>query len=143
MDALTREGFRGRQMAFHLAGETYRTQKEANQDKREFQQKRRKEKKVAYRRIGRDENEAGPSNTSLSDDEPLVKYEADTNGLYSLLGEDDGDGEGARIVRTNLRGLAEKWGSRLRIRCTDDEIYFRLTGSHQKVTSAPYEYGES
>lgn len=36
----------------------------------------------------------------------------------------------------DLSGLLEKWGNRLRIRCTEDEIYYRLTGSHQKVSQS-------
>lgn len=39
------------------------------------------------------------------------------------------DGEGA----SDLRSLEEKWGSRLRLQCSDDEIFHRLTGTHQRV----------
>ncbi|KAI9634557.1 uncharacterized protein MKK02DRAFT_9015, partial [Dioszegia hungarica] len=53
--------------------------------------------------------------------------------LFTFLDEDDAELGGDPVDKTDLAGLAAKWGSRLRIRCTDDEVYFRLTGSHQKI----------
>ena len=56
--------------------------------------------------------------------------------LFTLLDEDDsllnGPGEEA-VFKEDLSGLLQKWGSRLRIRCTDDEVYFRLAGTHIRV----------
>ncbi len=130
------ERIKGRQLAFHLAGEQYRTDKEAAQDKRAMQEKRRKEKRSAARRglDFEDENIAGPRNSVIDQDgETMAKPEEESDGLLRVLGEDDGDEEAIRVMKTDLRGLMEKWGSRLRIRCTDDDIYFRLVGTHHKV----------
>ncbi len=42
--------------------------------------------------------------------------------------------------REDLMELWEIWGARLRLRATDDEIYFRLTGSHTKVNQSSRTY---
>ena len=134
MAATAPEGIRGRQMVFHLAGERYRTSKEAVQDKREKADETRERKR--QRRPMVDENGAGPSNTTSLDDVKMrTMPEETTSGLMRVIGADDGDDKGQSLQRTDLLALEEKWGSRLRIRCTDEEIYFRLVGSHQKVGS--------
>lgn len=57
----------------------------------------------------------------------------DQQQLLRFLDDDDGgDGED-RVQVSDFARLVEKWGSRLRIRATDQEIYFRLTGSHDRV----------
>lgn len=57
---------------------------------------------------------------------------ADGTELFTFLGEDDG---GDPPVRTgDLRALLERYPGRVRVRCVDDEVYFRLTGSRQRVS---------
>ncbi|EIW72900.1 hypothetical protein TREMEDRAFT_26114 [Tremella mesenterica DSM 1558] len=38
------------------------------------------------------------------------------------------------LNRSDLPGLLTKWGTRLRVRCVDDEIYSRLTGLPHKIS---------
>lgn len=134
--SFVREGIKGRQLAFHLAGEEYRTDKQVVQDKRAKADKIREERWVKKQVV--DENGAGPSH-----DIPHKHGRNSLNAggakgpLLRVLREDDLDVEGKKVIRTDLVGLIEKWGSRLRIRCTDQEIYFRLVGTHQKVDSVP------
>ena len=103
--ALYTAGIRGRQVAYHLAGEDFRTSRQAVDDRREKATKERQDKK------------SGAS-------ERKVERE-----LIRVLAGNTAD----------LRRLVETWGSRLRIRCTDEEIYFRLTGSHQQVSRSQSE----
>lgn len=54
--------------------------------------------------------------------------------LFTILDDDDAPLKaGETVTREDLAGLMQKWGSRLRIRCTEDEVYFRLTGTHTRV----------
>ena len=100
---------RGRALAFHNEGKEYKTDKETIAANREA-----KRQKTAVHRV-------------------QVKAEMDES-LMRFLGDDDG-GEGEDGVETrNYVALRKKWGSRLRIRATDQEIYYRLTGSHSKVS---------
>ncbi|KAL7425064.1 hypothetical protein Q5752_000752 [Cryptotrichosporon argae] len=43
------------------------------------------------------------------------------------------DGELAPVRKDDLAGLVGRWGSRVRVRVTEEEMYYRLTGSHQRV----------
>lgn len=121
------EGKRGREMAFHLAGEQHKTSKEAVAVKRADQERNRLGKRAAAQ--GEDAKGKGKGGQKGLDQ---IKGE-DGTVLFTFLDEDDAELGGDPVDKTDLAGLAAKWGSRLRIRCTDDEVYFRLTGSHQKV----------
>jgi hypothetical protein len=124
VERMYREGKRGREVAFHLAGEEHKTSKGAVKEKKLEQEQARLERRQAQ--------EHGP--LSARTELEQVRGEDDAV-LFTTLEGDDGELGGKPVERTDLAGLAEKWGNRLRIRCTDDEIYFRLTGSHQKVSS--------
>ena len=54
--------------------------------------------------------------------------------LFTLVDEDDSALGGEPTLKTDLVGMLQKWGSRLRIRCRDEEIYYRLTGMHERVS---------
>lgn len=103
------EYFKGRAMVSHLAGKEYRTESEAKQDQRDARRRKKADRR---------EN---------------AKPKEGMRELIRIIGEDDGDEDGDKVKTTDLERLKEKWGSRLRIRCTDNEIYFRLTGSHYRV----------
>jgi hypothetical protein len=125
VSSLYSQGLRGRELAAYLAGEEFVSSKGAIQAAKEAKLKggtlkeankaiRRQQKKAktdARKAGGSSGQEAGPSAESQ---------------LIRLVGPDDGD-------PADLRGLWARWGSRLRIRCTGEEIYRRLTGSHVKV----------
>lgn len=67
-------------------------------------------------------------------DVPDVPPPAGTD-LFKVLGHDDG---GSPPINTSdLAGLLERYPGRIRIRCTEDEIFFRLTGSRTKVSTRP------
>lgn len=51
--------------------------------------------------------------------------------LFRVLGDDDGGGPA--IPTTDLAALLARYPGRLRLRCTEDEIYYRLTGSRKRV----------
>jgi hypothetical protein len=54
------------------------------------------------------------------------------NELFRTIEGDDG---GNPPVNTgDLTGLLERYPSRIRLRGTDDEIYYRLTGSRKRVS---------
>jgi hypothetical protein len=109
-------GIKGRQLAFHLAGMEYKSNAEAVQARREVLKLNARTERSAALRKERDERK------KLSQVSP-------EDGLIWDLEVDDGGG----IVKEDLNGLAQQWGSRLRLRCTDQETYYRLTGSHTKV----------
>jgi hypothetical protein len=113
---LYQSGIRGRALAFHLAGQEYKSNAQAVGDRRDAQKANAAAiKTAAQRKVLEAKKTTSPE-----------------DGLIVDLEVDDGDG----IAKEDLNGLAQRWGSRLRLRCTDDEIYYRLTGSHQKVRSA-------
>jgi hypothetical protein len=134
---------RGTAMSFELAGQPYKTGKQLLQDKKD--KKTREQdltrentveanpgehsgKTQAVKNGREDDIGVGPSGM---DDKEEVIVERD---YWRPLGEYDNT-EGDRLVKTaDLKGMMGKWGSRLRLRCTDDEIYYRLTGSYQKVS---------
>jgi hypothetical protein len=107
VEELYHQGIRGRQLAFKLAGQDYRTNKETVLENREIRRQQALKNTAVL-----DENGAGPS-TPRADPEALFNFISGKEGFENLV---------------------EKWGSRLRIRAVDDEIYHRLTGSHQKVS---------
>ena len=118
-----RQGVKGRALAYHLFGEESKTSKEVADAKRaEFNQYRQPGGKT-FRAKGKKEEKEGRK----SAEEQLIRD----------IGLDDGGG----IARSDLDGLAVRWGSRLRIRCTDDEIYYRLTGSRVKVGHSQWSRG--
>ncbi|OCF33220.1 hypothetical protein I316_04961 [Kwoniella heveanensis BCC8398] len=128
LTTLYKEGVRGRQLAFLLAGQEFRTDREAIQDKREAQKKKaQKTKQATLKKKKADESDVGEGNE--------IKVEPGGAGLLRVLKVDDSqEGDSSiPVLRTDYRRLSEKWGARLRIRCADDEIYYRLTGSHQKI----------
>ncbi|WVQ97216.1 hypothetical protein IAU59_004326 [Kwoniella sp. CBS 9459] len=130
LSTLYKEGVRGRQLAFLLAGQEFRTDREAIQDKKDAQkQKAQKSKQAAIKN-----KKKKKADDSDNEDGDLVKVEPGGAGLLRVLDVDDSqEGDpGQPVLKTDFRKLSEKWGARLRIRCTDDEIYYRLTGSHQK-----------
>jgi hypothetical protein len=117
LNALYQNGIKGRQLAFHLAGMEYKSNAEAVEARREGQHEHARIEKSAALRRERDRKKKLPQ----ADPE---------DGLIWNLDVDDGAG----IVKEDLNGLAQRWGSRLRLRCTEEEIYYRLTGSHSKVS---------
>lgn len=114
-------GIKGRAMAYHLSGEEFKSNSQVIEERRVISKQNEKISKSAALRKKRDE-ESKKAKPSLGD------------GLIRDLETDDGEG----IPREDLNGLAQRWGSRLRLRCTDEEIYYRLTGSHQKVSLVSY-----
>ncbi|ORX34152.1 hypothetical protein BD324DRAFT_610180 [Kockovaella imperatae] len=119
-EELMARGLKGRELAFQLAGRQFKTSKESVEEKRLENIQNRKSKKQA-----REENSAGPNANGQEDETP-------EEDLWRLLGEDDGGEESDRVATKNLDLMLEKWGSRLRIRATDDEIYYRLVGTYQR-----------
>lgn len=73
--------------------------------------------------VGAPTEERGPS--------PPPDPADDGRELFRVLGEDDGGSP--PVARTDLGGLQLRYPQRVRIRCTEDEIYYRLTGSRSKV----------
>ncbi|GMK60020.1 hypothetical protein CspeluHIS016_0902370 [Cutaneotrichosporon spelunceum] len=66
---------------------------------------------------------------ALTDPNPFPH--PDGTELFTFLGEDDG---GDPPVKTaDLRALMERYPDRVRMRCVDDEVYYRLTGSRQRI----------
>jgi hypothetical protein len=130
--ALFDAGTRGVQMAKMLRGdEAYddyiqgaRARKEREEEGLGKEQRRALREKRLLDRHG------------MSDETMQIKGQ---NGevLFTILEDDDAalnrKGEEA-VIKEDLAGLMQKWGSRLRIRCTDDEVYFRLTGTHTRVS---------
>lgn len=110
------QGVKGRALAYHLFGEEYTSSKDAINAKRE----KIKEQKAKGRAKAATTAKKGKKG-QISDD--LV-------GLIRDISEDDEMG----TSKWDLAGLENRWGSRLRLRCTDDEVYFRLTGSHARVS---------
>lgn len=113
---LYRQGVKGRALAYHLFGQESKTSQEVAAEKR-----------AAY-----DENRAKGGKTARpkpNKKDKQVNKEAEEQ-LIRDIRADDGGG----IARSDLDGLSVQWGSRLRLRCTDDEIYFRLTGSRIKAS---------
>ena len=120
-EELAARGLKGRNLAFQLAGREFRSSKESVADKRLENLKARRTKKTS------DDNGAGTSGTNGNDQTPQDE-------LWRLLeGDDGGEGED-KAPTADLPRLLDKWGSRLRIRASDDEIYFRLVGTTQKVS---------
>lgn len=61
--------------------------------------------------------------------------QVDSHDLIGILCEDNGaQRKGEEVSIKDYEALSAKWGDRLRIRCTEDEIYFRLTGQHERVS---------
>jgi hypothetical protein len=116
LNALYLNGVKGRQLAFHLAGMEFQSNSQAIEARREIQQHNARTEKSSALRKERDEKKKRPQ-ASIED------------GLIWDLDVDDGAG----IAKEDLNGLAQRWGSRLRLRCTDQEVYYRLTGHHTKV----------
>ncbi|WRT65885.1 uncharacterized protein IL334_002836 [Kwoniella shivajii] len=128
ISTLYREGLRGRQIAFMLAGQEFRSDKQAVQDKRDAAKKRAIKARGAASKRSKEEAEEEESDGE-------VKVDPSGAGTLRIVHVDDGQ-EGDTIEplpKSDLTRLWEKWGARLRIRCTEDEIYYRLTGSHQKI----------
>ena len=129
VETLYEQGIRGRQLAFRLAGQDFKSDKETMVDNREARrQTARKRKKVG----NVDENGAGPSGAGLTDD-GVASETPQIVTLWKYIEADDGGLGEDRVPRSDFKRLLAKWGSRLRIRATDDEIYYRLVGSHHKV----------
>lgn len=110
-----RQGVKGRALAYHLFGQESKTSKQVAEEKRaEYDRHRLKGGKSSIFKA------------TKKDRQNLKEVEEE---LIRDIKADDGGG----IARSDLDGLSVRWGSRLRVRCTDDEIYFRLTGSRVKV----------
>ncbi|WWD18115.1 hypothetical protein CI109_102564 [Kwoniella shandongensis] len=126
LSSLYREGVKGRQLAYMLAGKEFKTGKQLLDDRRQAAKK--KKPKTTKVEVGEEDD----------GDLEGVKAENGHGGYLRVLAQDDGmeEGEGEElgtVPTTDFRGLSAKWGARLRIRCKEDEIYYRLTGSHQKI----------
>ena len=115
LDDLVSEGYRGRELAYHIAGKDFQSSRDVIEANRE--KYRTAPKKKRRRLEGEDGDEAS---ADLAQDE-----------LWRIIEGDDG--EEVPMPITELAGLTQRWGSRLRLRATDDEIYFRLVGSHSRV----------
>ncbi|OXC70975.1 hypothetical protein AYX13_00392 [Cryptococcus neoformans] len=62
--------------------------------------------------------------------------QVDSHDLIRILCEDNGaQRKGEEVSIKDYEALSAKWGDRLRIRCIEDEIYFRLTGQHERLSS--------
>ncbi|OWZ70764.1 hypothetical protein AYX14_03820 [Cryptococcus neoformans] len=62
--------------------------------------------------------------------------QVDSHDLIRILCEDNGaQRKGEEVSIKDYEALSAKWGDRLRIRCTEDEIYFRLAGQHERLSS--------
>nr|ODO02333.1 hypothetical protein L204_01066 [Cryptococcus depauperatus CBS 7855] len=77
-----------------------------------------------------------------SDDQTVWNQAGNTDSI-EILGKSDGGTNSKKpaILTDNYKDLNKKWRERLRIRCTADEIYFRLTGSHvrhSRITEEPF-----
>lgn len=107
---------KGRAAAYAAQGDEYRTSKEAISDKREKLLLSKAQKKAGKTSV---KTQHGTENVTRQE-------------VYRVLKDVDGVAE-PETPKTNLPALKRKWGSRLRVRCVDDEIYHRLTGSYQKV----------
>jgi len=118
------EGLRGRALAFHNEGKDFKTDKEAIAANKEAKRQKAKELKGLTggkaKKAAKVEEAEGP----------------DGEALLTFIGVDDGGQGDQKISKDDLAGLVSKWGSRLRIRATDEEIYYRLTGSRQKVCAS-------
>ena len=121
-DELVKDNARGRELAFQLAGKEFRSSKEAMKDKKDEQQRAKNKRKAA---------QTGEDGTEIEEEEPLEE-------LWTEIVEDDGGQEGDKVLKTDLQSLSAKWGSRLRIRATDDEIYYRLVGQTERVGQVQY-----
>lgn len=111
------QGVKGRALAYHLFGEEYTSSKDAIKAKRE-KFKEQKEKGKGKAATAAKKGKKGQGSGEL-------------DGLIRDIGDEDGMG----TSKWDLAGLENRWGSRLRLRCTDDEVYFRLTGSHTRVSA--------
>lgn len=147
IEELYSKGMRGRQIAYQLAGLEYRTSKQSIQDNKQLHAGRKSELE-AEKKVAAGVKPAGDKGKTKAvkgkekaasapmPKTPRIKREgpdvADVAPLIRVLADDDGEGDSA-ILKSDMKGLQERWGSRLRIRCTDQEIYYRLTGSHQQV----------
>jgi hypothetical protein len=116
ISAMYLNGVRGRALAYHLSGEDFKSNAQAVEDRREGLKKNALEKSTVAARKEIERKKKLP--------QPSLE-----EGLIRNLEVDDGAG----IAKEDLNGLAQRWGSRLRLRCTDEEIYYRLTGTHLKV----------
>lgn len=94
-----KEGVKGRQLVYMLAGEEYRTDRQAIEDKRDAQGKARRERGKKKR-----------PNRGESDDDDIVKDEEFE--LLKVLTTDDGltDEHGGPIAASDLRTLWARWG---------------------------------
>ncbi|KAK8865706.1 hypothetical protein IAR55_000851 [Kwoniella newhampshirensis] len=126
LSTLYRDGVKGRQLAYMLAGKEFKTGKQLLDDRRQARNKPKTQN---------NDEEDELSGTPAGG----IKVEDGGQSFLSVLGGDDG-GTGDdtpdldKIPTTDFRRLSAKWGARLRIRCTENEIYYRLTGSHQKMS---------
>ncbi|BEJ18080.1 hypothetical protein CspHIS471_0703570 [Cutaneotrichosporon sp. HIS471] len=66
---------------------------------------------------------------ALTDPNPFPTPEG--TELLTFLGEDDADDPPVKTA--DLRALMERYPDRVRMRCVDDEVYYRLTGSRQRI----------
>jgi hypothetical protein len=119
------EGFKGRAKASHLAGEEYLSNRDVVvRNKLEKAAKAAARRKESYKSSkGKAKEGEGADGTEPDEEETLI---------HELV-TDDGDENDPTSV-SDLPKLEAKWGSRLRLRCSDEEIYFRLTGTHEKVS---------
>ncbi|WWC87968.1 uncharacterized protein L201_002870 [Kwoniella dendrophila CBS 6074] len=133
ISTLYKEGLRGRQIAFMLAGQEFRSDKQAIQDKKEAQRKKAKKAKEATLKRNKIKDKQNTDDEDGNNNQ--VKVDPSGEGILRVLHIDDSqEGDSSQPVpKKDLRRLWEKWGARLRIRCTEDEIYYRLTGSHAKI----------
>lgn len=121
------EGLKGRAKAFHLSGQDYISNEDVIV--------RNREEKLAKTVIRR--REQAKANTLAGKGKKKVEVADDDEEeeqLMRVLVDDDDDEEDPVLI-SDLPKLEAKYGSRVRLRCSDEEIYYRLTGTHQKVST--------
>lgn len=124
-------GIRGRALASYVAGEEYKTSQQVIEEKRSQKYQRKQ-------RVGKGKSK-DDTPLEVEDDDPVVDggtqyVEGEDTDLYRYLRESEGETHEKKAELRDLAGLTAKWGSRLRVRCSDDEIWLRLTGSAHRVS---------
>lgn len=84
--------------------------------------------------IGNDQSTGTPFGVQAVEGQKVIEGEQG-EVLFTIIDDDDAALGGDPVLKSDLVGLAYKWGSRFRIRCTDEEVFFRLTGSHERVST--------
>ncbi|WVQ85486.1 hypothetical protein IAT38_007651 [Cryptococcus sp. DSM 104549] len=138
--AVYKAGGRGREVAFKMAGEEFKSEKQAVQDKRVVTKQKELDRQQARRKAPKTESEDEEAEQPEEQEQSTQpkrarKKQKGPQGppLVRVVVENDGwSGEGGKAAKRDYDALSERWGARLRVRCTEDEVYYRLTGSYYK-----------